>query len=194
MAAAHFRCYTERSESGNVTVAGALMRPDFCQLPLGSGFVLFPVSRPRPCPFYSWLHPLLSFLLPTDTPPFHRRAFSYSTATSFSSSGFSLPLQPPSYIPSHPFSNLGFWNWFPFGSLPTHISLFPVLIPEMLVPPCCFPVLAWLVKGACPGMCQELRSYERSNKSQHVKKGRQGPSTGWRMRFSKMSLIKTQNR
>lgn len=61
MAAALFRCYTERSESENISTAGVLTRPDFCRLPLGSAFVLFPVSSRRPCPFCWWLHPLLSF-------------------------------------------------------------------------------------------------------------------------------------
>lgn len=61
---------------------------------------------------------------------------------------------------SHPSSDLPFWHGCPFWSLPTHISLFPVLLPEMLVPLCCFPVLPWLVEEACLGTCQEHSSHE----------------------------------
>lgn len=82
------------------------------------------------------------------------RALAYSTAIFFACSSFSLPLQSPSHFPSHPSSNHEFWHPFPFWPFPTSISLFPVLIPGMLVPPCSFPVLACLVQGAC----QEHRS------------------------------------
>lgn len=125
-----------------------------------------------------WWDCIFSFMHSLTFPLSSHRALAYSTATFFAYSSFSLPLQPPSHFPSHPSSNHEFWHQFPFWPFPTSISLFPVLIPGTLVPPCSFPVLACLVQGAC----QEHRS---QNEPAACEKGQ--VNTRWRMRFSKIS-------
>lgn len=166
MTAAHGRCNTERSQRGNGSMAGVLRTLQFCLFPLGSGSVLFPVPSPRPCPFYPCLHPHpLTFHLSTS--PFFMLCWHILQQQQQLCSSF----QPPSYFLSHPSSNLGLWPRFPLWSLPTHISLFP----EVLVPLCWFPALVWLVKGACPGMSQELRSYRRCDKMTAGERGQMRP-------------------
>lgn len=173
MAVAHFRCYTERSESGNVSMAGALM----------TGFL--------PASSWQWLCAIscfqsqaLSFLLtaPSSTLFFYLLTLHLSTFRC--TELFHILLLCPLAAAAFPFLSS-----HPPASCPILLQICILTLISLLIPSythffvsCTYPrnvgptllfscaclTGEWSLSGYVPGAW----SHERSNKSQHVKKGR----------------------